>query len=131
MDPDSRANALQSMATECGYSSRKLAQRLGISQRQLQRLFKAELRCTAQSWLREQRLLAARVMLESSATVKEVAYALGFSQESQFCRDFRLRFGTSPSVHLSAASQTLRSILGPDASIGSTDPVSRPFSVRR
>jgi transcriptional regulator GlxA family with amidase domain len=111
MRTDPRAN-LQSVAFECSYSSRRLAKRLGVSQRQLQRLFKTELSCTPQSWLREQRLQTARVMLQSSTTVKQVAYALGFNQQSQFCRDFRLRFGTSPSVHLRDRPRTLVALIG-------------------
>jgi AraC-like DNA-binding protein len=38
--------------------------------------------------------------LPAAASVKQVAYAMGFSQESQFCRDFKARFGFSPSQAL-------------------------------
>jgi len=88
------------VALECRYSARRLAQRIGVSQRKLQRLFRAELACTPGHWLRSQRMQAARVMLESSSTVKEVAYSLGFRNESQFCRDFKQAFGCSPATKL-------------------------------
>jgi hypothetical protein len=39
VNPASHVNALQSMSMDCGYSSRKLAQRLGVSQHQPQRPF--------------------------------------------------------------------------------------------
>ena len=49
--------------------------------------------------MRERRLQAALAMLQSSSTVKQVAYALGYHHDSQFCPDFKRRFGTSPSAH--------------------------------
>jgi AraC-like DNA-binding protein len=39
-------------------------------------------------------------MLPVAASVKQVAYALGFRHEPQFCRDFKARFGYSPSKAL-------------------------------
>jgi transcriptional regulator GlxA family with amidase domain len=96
---------LLSLASACNYDSQQLASHLGVSQRQLQRLFKAQLKRTPHGWLREQRLLAARRMLESSRSVKQVAYALGFTQDSQFCRDYKRTFGHSPSADLRRGSR--------------------------
>jgi transcriptional regulator GlxA family with amidase domain len=85
------------LAPHCRYKARKLAERLNISPRQLQRVFAAQLACTPQDWLNRQRLLKAREMLPGADSVKEVAYALGFRKTSQFSRDFRLAFGLPPS----------------------------------
>lgn len=89
---------LKRLAETCRYSSRELARALGISQRQLQRVFRARLGSTPQAYLREERLQAAERLLHSASSVKEVAYALGFCQQSQFSRDFKERFGRRPSA---------------------------------
>jgi transcriptional regulator GlxA family with amidase domain len=101
---------LGTLAAECNYSTRGLAKRLGISVRQLQRTFQARLQCSPRDWLREVRLQKARDMLPAAASVKQVAYALGFRQQSQFCRDFKRRFGFSPSRALPVGN-SLRSLL--------------------
>jgi AraC-like DNA-binding protein len=88
---------LPELASRCGYNSRELARALGITPRHLQRLFAANLGRSPRRWLNEQRFLAARQMLRTARAVKEVAYALGFPTVSQFSRDFRSRFGVSPS----------------------------------
>jgi AraC-like DNA-binding protein len=109
------------IALECRYCTRRLAQRIGVSQRKLQRLFRAELACTPGHWLRSQRMQAARLMLESSSTVKEVAYSLGFRHESQFCRDFKQAFGCSPATKLAHRHSALHGS-------GEVDPSSRSES---
>ena len=67
----------------------------------MQRLFRRYFGSTPQRWLREQRLKAAWDMLGSAGSVKQVTIALGFRQESQFSRDFKSRFGCTPSTHMS------------------------------
>jgi len=98
---------LRDLAPEFGYSSRALARALRITPRHLQRMFAATLGQTPQSWLNGQRLLAARQMLQTACTVKEVAYSLGFHSASQLSRDFKSHFGVAPSTFL--ASQYARS----------------------
>jgi len=91
---------MRELAVAHDYNPRRIARHLGISARQLQRIFKARLNCSPMVWLREQRLQRAREMLSSSCSVKRVAYSLGFRQVSQFCRDFKARFGHRPSLEL-------------------------------
>lgn len=88
--------AIRTMSLECEYNSAALARCMGISARQLQRLFKRNLCCSPRTWLREERLQLAREMLLDTVSVKEVALTLSFPQASQFCRDFRSRFGYTP-----------------------------------
>lgn len=92
--------ALLLLAAECNYDSQTLAATIGTSRRQLQRAFRSALNCTPREWLREQRLRRAQQLLRAAPSVKQVAYALGFRQESQFCRDFKARFGYCPSREL-------------------------------
>jgi AraC-like DNA-binding protein len=89
--------SLRASSAACAYNSTALANRMGISGRQLRRLFSRELNCPPRTWLREERLQLARRMLNGSASVKEVALSLSFRHASQFCRDFRSRFGYPPS----------------------------------
>jgi AraC-like DNA-binding protein len=95
---------LPELASSCGYKSRELARALRITPRHLQRMFATELGCSPRAWLNEQRLLAARQMLSTARTVKEVAYTLGFPTVSQFSRDFRHHFGVRPSSLLAQRS---------------------------
>jgi AraC-like DNA-binding protein len=91
---------LQDLAPHCHFSAPELARKLGVSTRQLQRVFARVFGRPPRDWLAEQRLLRARNMLSTATRVKEVAYALGFPCVSQFSRDFRRRFGVVPSAML-------------------------------
>ena len=94
------AGLLGALAPRCDYDGGKLADRLNVSRRHLQRIFAAQLGRSPQDWLKEQRLLRARGLLPNARTVKEVAHGLGFRHVSQFSRDFRQRFGIAPSALL-------------------------------
>jgi transcriptional regulator GlxA family with amidase domain len=75
----------------------EIALAVGISTRQLERLFA---RCFGQSpqhYHRSLRLRRARVLIESShMSVMEIALACGFGTPSHFSRLFRRTYGTSP-----------------------------------
>jgi transcriptional regulator GlxA family with amidase domain len=89
---------LRPLASASGYKGPQLAHFLGVSSRHLLRLFSRHLACTPQTWLTEQRLLDARHLLQTASSVKQVAHTLGYRKVSQFSRDFRRRFGVSPSA---------------------------------
>jgi AraC-like DNA-binding protein len=89
--------AVRAMTGACAYNATRLADALGVSGRHLRRLFMRELRCPPRTWLREERLQTARRLLRRASTVQEVAQELSFRNASQFCRDFRARFGQTPS----------------------------------
>jgi transcriptional regulator GlxA family with amidase domain len=75
-----------------------LAQRAGISLRQLERLFRRHLDRGIQEHYRSLRLDRARHLLrESSLPVLDVALATGFGSASQFSRAYRRAFGDPPS----------------------------------
>ncbi len=96
--PRLELDALRELSAACSYRVKELAIRLGISPRQLRRRFRQELQCPPERWLLEERLRRAGSMLLAADSVKEVAFALGFRHESQFCREFRARYGCTPSV---------------------------------
>jgi transcriptional regulator GlxA family with amidase domain len=93
---------IRSISAECAYNASALAEHMGISLRQLQRLFARQTGCSPRSWLREERLQTAHRLLLRSTSIKEVALSLSFPNASQFCRDFRSRFGYTPSTLKSA-----------------------------
>jgi AraC-like DNA-binding protein len=76
---------------------RLVAQRHGLSERALQRLFAGTGKSCAQMLL-EARLLAAHALLgrRPAGTIADVAFACGFDSLSSFYRNFRARFGHAP-----------------------------------
>ncbi len=76
-----------------------LAEAVGLSQRQLERLFKAHYRCSPLDYYLRLRLERARnLLLESTLPVGEVARAVGFVGSSHFARKYAEQFGATPSA---------------------------------
>jgi transcriptional regulator GlxA family with amidase domain len=74
-----------------------LARIAGVSLRQLERLFRAQLgRSIGQEYLRLRLDAAMRLLRESALPRIEVAVACGFADVSHFSRAFSARFGVSP-----------------------------------
>jgi AraC-like DNA-binding protein len=75
----------------------EVAQRVGVSRWHLERLLKHQTGACFTQHLRARRLdLAAKLLLDSVLTVKEVAGRSGYGSSSAFCRDFRDWLGLSP-----------------------------------
>lgn len=76
-----------------------IANECGISVRYLHQLFR-DTNQTLGQWIRDMRLEAAREDLRSASkklTIAEICYSRGFSDQAQFCRNFKARFGRTPS----------------------------------
>lgn len=75
-----------------------VADACGISKRYLHELFSGA-NITVSQYIREQRLIAARDILElpNPAAIAEIAYRFGFSDQAQFSRLFKAMFGKTPS----------------------------------
>lgn len=69
---------------------------VGVSTRTLQRLFRNEVGVDADSWRQQVRLTRAIEFLVSGKSVKQVAFAVGYSQPSAFVAAFRRVFGKTP-----------------------------------
>ena len=81
-------------------SNTRLAQRIGISEVYLRRLFWEHLGLTPKQYVLEKRLSRARELLVDTAlSVTEVASACGFSSPYHFCRAFRQKTGTTPTEY--------------------------------
>lgn len=75
----------------------EIAEELGFSVRQLERLFRQHLKQSPKKYFTGMRLdRAQRLLLQSSMSVLEVATATGFNSASHFSKTFRKRFGSSP-----------------------------------
>lgn len=76
-----------------------LARRVGVSRRQLERIFRAELGVSPWQYLLGRRLRQGHWLLTQTArSVTDIAQACGFSDASHFSRRMRTTFGASPQV---------------------------------
>ena len=80
-------------------SLRMISDRVGVSARQINRLFRAEGTSTGQ-WIKGMRLERCAATLVDSESISialsQVAFDAGFNDISHFCRDFKHRYGLSP-----------------------------------
>ena len=94
----SEAIRMMGEATEDAMSPSAIARRLGISTRQLERLFHRHLRCSPKKYATDIRLNKARnLLLQTEISITEIAQACGFGSSSHFSRVYRERYGISPS----------------------------------
>lgn len=75
-----------------------VAEACGISKRYLHEVF-ADMNATVAQYIREQRLMAARDLLQmpDPGPMSDIAYRFGFSDQAQFSRLFKAMFGQTPS----------------------------------
>ncbi len=93
------AKAIQVMHDnlETPVSPAVIAKDLGISTRQLERLFGKYLNSSPKKYFMEMRLERARhLLLQSEASITEVAMACGFDSPGHFSRVYRSAFGVTP-----------------------------------
>lgn len=75
----------------------ELAQHVGISRRQLERLFRKHLRCVPTRYYLELRLARARqLLLQTSMSIVDVAFTCGFVSAPHFSKCYRDYFGIPP-----------------------------------
>ena len=76
-----------------------IAEDLGISTRQLERLFGRYLNSTPKHYFMEMRLNRAQnLLVQTEQSVTEIAMACGFQSTSHFSKVYRSHFGRSPLV---------------------------------
>jgi AraC-like DNA-binding protein len=81
-----------------GLGPDEVAAGFGISVRYLHELLR-DTNMTLGQWIRDTRLMAAMEDLQNPAdrrTIGEIAYARGFTDQAQFSRTFRAKFGVTP-----------------------------------
>lgn len=100
------ADAIDLMQThiEQPLSTAELAGRIGVSRRQLERLFQQYRGCTPTEYYMALRLEHARVLLlETGLSILNVALASGFSSQSHFGACYREHFGRTPGAERAGA----------------------------
>jgi transcriptional regulator GlxA family with amidase domain len=104
---DSRlASALELMESHPGepLNRSETARRIGLSTRQLDRLFSEKLHRSYAEHYRRIRLDRARDLLrQSPVSITEIALGCGFSSASHFSRAYRQAFGVTPATERKAA----------------------------
>lgn len=74
-----------------------IAEEIGISTRQLERLFGRHLNCSPKKYYVDMRLQKARnLLLQTEKPVTEIAFLSGFASPAHFARVYRSQFGISP-----------------------------------
>lgn len=77
-----------------------IAEAVGLSTRQLERLFKRYLGTSPKRFITDARLARARnLLVQTEHSVHEIAVACGFATPSNFSKAFRAHFGVSPLSH--------------------------------
>lgn len=93
------AISLMESQLEQPYSCDALAGQVGITRRQLERLFRAQLDDTPSGFYLQLRLQGARRLLrQSELNIMEISVACGFDSASYFARAYRKLFGCAPSL---------------------------------
>jgi transcriptional regulator GlxA family with amidase domain len=102
--PECRADSLGGLLTwvlehlDAEHSASSLAARAMMSERTFARRFAAETGATPHKWLTQQRILAARSLLEESdLPVEQIASRVGFNSAVVLREHFRRTIGVSPS----------------------------------
>jgi len=94
-----RAIAIMEASIEAPESPSLIADELGISTRQLERLFARYLNSTPKHYFMEMRLNRAQnLLVQTEQSVTEIAMACGFQSTSHFSKVYRSHFGRSPMV---------------------------------
>ncbi|HWI18214.1 MAG TPA: AraC family transcriptional regulator [Vicinamibacterales bacterium] len=87
----------------------EMAAVIGVSSGQLRRLFMQNFGATPRLRLCALRLeAAARLLADPGMRVKEIRERVGIADASHFCRDFRARFGMSPTEYRESLLPCLR-----------------------
>ena len=86
------------LAQKSRFRASRLASLCNVSLRTVQRHFSKQYGTTVVEWLRTVRMQDAYVRLKNAESVKEVALDLGYTQLSNFSRDFKQFYGFSPSL---------------------------------
>jgi len=97
------AMAIMAENLESPVSPAEIARRMGISTRQLERLFRKYCDCSPQRYYLELRLDHARqLLLQTGMSILSAALASGFVSQSYFTKCYRERFGRTPTHERSA-----------------------------
>ena len=87
---------LSKLALSCNFRTEEFALELGLSIRQLQRLFSFHIGTIPSDWLKQQRMIRSRQLLLEGYALGQVMSKLGYKYPTHFYRDFRKYFRVTP-----------------------------------
>ena len=88
---------LDAYSFEMHFRDQDLAQRIGISIAQLNRIFVKDIGVTPTAYLNDRKVrVAKRALINTSAPIKQIAYELGFKDPANFTNWFQTRVHHSP-----------------------------------
>ncbi|MEX3010785.1 GlxA family transcriptional regulator [Hoeflea sp. TYP-13] len=83
-----------------------IAEMLGITTRQLERLFGRYMNCSPKKFYVDMRLQKARnLLLQTEDSITEISMACGFNSTAHFAKAFKTQFGTPPGSYRSLRSE--------------------------
>ena len=95
-----RAIQIMADSIEDPVSPSVIADEVGISTRQLERLFGRYLNCSPAKYFLDIRLHKAQnLLLQTEQSVTEISLSCGFKTQAHFARVFRAQFGNTPLMH--------------------------------
>ena len=80
-------------------SIEQLSKSLGYHRTHLSKLFKQTVGLSPMQYLMQLRLERAKTLLDSKWTVEQIASSVGFSDPLHFSKQFRRKYGLSPSAY--------------------------------
>lgn len=93
---------LQLLAFSCGYRIKGMVEELDCSGRYVHRVFMRDVGVPPKIWMRQERMVRARHMVEGGSTNEDVAEKLGFSSAGSFRREFVAIYGLPPVEYVKA-----------------------------
>lgn len=94
---------LEEHYTDPGFNVSKLAEKMYLGRRQLQRKLKEEAALTPSEAIKKYRLeQASKLLIEEAGTISEIAYAVGFKSLAYFSFSFKEFYDVSPSDYIQA-----------------------------
>lgn len=82
------------------WTVQEMAERAGLSVSHFPTVFKGVIGMSPGAYLKEARLEKARHLLETThEQIKQIAIQVGMANESHFTRDFKIRYGLTPTAY--------------------------------
>ncbi|MGT2932858.1 YSIRK-targeted surface antigen transcriptional regulator [Streptococcus catagoni] len=75
---------------------RTIAREVNFSESNIRKLFKKEMKCSIQQYIRQQKIEQAKLLLRHGISVTEVSINLGYSDAAHFSKTFKTIVGISP-----------------------------------
>jgi AraC-like DNA-binding protein len=91
-----RIRSWETQARRAKYRVQRLAKKLGVTPRHLQRYFLEQFGVPPREWLADLCMSDAQRLLRIDRPGKDVATRLGFKHYTHFCRAYRRAFSTTP-----------------------------------